>query len=212
MRHGRLKMDTMMLNKYFEPSARIYTRLSVGYYEEMFGGAGGQMLYLPKQGNWATDLTVDWLKQRDTTGGFGFRNYTTITTLAAFHYRIPSNGLTFTLRGGRFLAKDEGVRFEIQRRFRSGVRVGAWYTVTNAKDITPPGSVDNPYHDKGIFLSVPLSAMLPKDTHAKAGFSLSPWTRDVGQMVHSPGDLYQIMEDPLLLDNGEQHLLSNFGR
>ena len=52
--------------------------------------------------------------------------------------------------------------------------------------------------------------LLTKDTQASGGFSLAPWTRDVGQMVKSPGDLYLMMEEPLLLDAPEKHLLSDF--
>ena len=99
-----------------------------------------------------------------------------------------------------------------QRRFRSGVRIGAWYTVTDGEDITKPGSPDDPYRDKGIFVSIPLGSMLTKDTKATARFAISPWTRDVGQMVKSPGDLYTILEDPLLLDWSGHHLLSDFHR
>jgi len=153
---------------------------------------------------------VDTLKQRDVKGDFHFRDYTTTTALLAYHYRIKKYGLTFTLRGGRFLAKDEGYRFEFARRFRSGFKVGAWYTITNGHDETGPGSPGSPYYDKGVFMQIPLNTMLTRDTRAKGGFSLAPWTRDVGQMVHSPGDLYEIMEDPLVLDRPEYHLLSDF--
>jgi membrane-associated phospholipid phosphatase len=71
-----------------------------------------------------------------------------------------------------------------------------WYAKTSGKDITNPGSPDKPYNDKGIFLSVPLNIMLPLDSQASASVALSPWTRDVGQMVASPGDLYDLMEQP----------------
>jgi hypothetical protein len=101
------------------------------------------------------------------------------------------------VRAGRFLAGDEGVRFEAKRRFASGWEAGIWYTYTNGNDITSPGTPTNPYHDKGIFLSMPLETLLTKDTRATAGISLAPWTRDVGQMVASPGDLYSILENPV---------------
>lgn len=38
--------------------------------------------------------------------------------------------------------------------------------------------------------------MLPMDSQANAGIAISPWTRDVGQMVASPGDLYEMVEQP----------------
>lgn len=211
-RDADFKIDHLLVNQFLQLRPRVYARLSAGYYEEMFAGIGGQVLYLPKQGVWATDLSVDAVRQRDTDGDLGLQDYETVTAIVALHYQIPQQGLTFTLRGGRFLAKDRGLRYEIQRRFRSGVRIGAWYTVTDGDDITKPGSPDDPYRDKGIFVSIPLGSMLTSDTRATARFAIAPWTRDVGQMVKSPGDLYTILEDPLLLDWSGHHLLSDFHR
>jgi hypothetical protein len=39
---------------------------------------------------------------------------------------------------------------------------------------------------------------LTYDTQQSATMSLSPWTRDVGQMVASPGDLYRLLERPVV--------------
>lgn len=194
-RGSRFKLNRALLNKYMTLDEHWYARASVGLYEEMFRGAGGQVLYLPKDRRWAADLTVDALQQRDVKGWLGARDYKTVTALGALHYQLPY-GVTVTGRAGRFLARDEGVRLEFKRRFRSGVEIGAWYTKTNGKDITSPGTPSDPYNDKGIFLSIPLNIMLPSDTQEVAGFALSPWTRDVGQMVGSPGDLYELFEDP----------------
>lgn len=194
-RGSRFKINRALLNKYMTLDERLYARVSGGLYEEMYRGVGGQVLYLPKDQRWAADLTVDALQQRGFKGLFDKRDYSTVTALGAMHYRLPYD-ITVTARAGRFLAKDEGVRLEFKRRFRSGVEIGAWYTKTNGKDITSPGTPADPYNDKGVFLSVPLNIMLLTDTQATAGFGISPWTRDVGQMVASPGDLYGLMEDP----------------
>lgn len=193
-RGSRFKINRALLNKYMTLDERLYARVSGGLYEEMYRGVGGQVLYLPNDRRWAADLTVDALEQRGYKGLFDKRDYRTVTALGAMHYRLPYD-ITVTARAGRFLAKDEGVRLEFKRRLRSGVEIGAWYTKTNGKDITSPGTPGNPYNDKGIFLSVPLNVMLLTDTQATAGFGISPWTRDVGQMVASPGDLYELMED-----------------
>ncbi len=194
-RGSRVKLQRLLINKYMMPAERWYARASAGLYEEMYRGVGGQVLYLPKNSRWAVDLTVDALQQRDFKGWFGHRDYNTVTALGALHYQLPY-GVTATARAGRFLAKDVGVRGEFKRRFKSGIEVGVWYTRTNGNDITNPGSPTSPYRDKGIFLSIPLRSMLPNDTQATAGFAISPWTRDVGQMVTSPGDLYDMMENP----------------
>lgn len=194
-RAGRFKLNRLLINKYMMPAERVYARMSGGFYEEMYRGVGGQMLYLPEDKRWAADLTADALQQRGFNGWFDKRDYHTVTAFAALHYKLPYD-VTATARAGRFLAKDNGVRVEFKRRFPSGVEIGAWYAKTSGKDITNPGSPTNPYNDKGIFLSVPLNIMLPIDSQNNASVALSPWTRDVGQMVASPGDLYDLMEQP----------------
>jgi hypothetical protein len=187
------KLMRALLQQYWHPAQRVYARASMGIYEEMYAGAGGQALYLAKDGGWSADLALDALRQRDFRGGLGFRDYDTVTAIASLNYRM-AQGVTGTLRAGRFLARDEGLRVEMKRRFSSGFEVGAWYTVTNGKDITSPGTPDKPYYDKGIFMLMSLNAMLTRDNRATANFSLAPWTRDVGQMVQSPGDLARLLE------------------
>jgi membrane-associated phospholipid phosphatase len=192
---SRFALSRVLLNKYANPAERWYVRGSVGLYEDMFRGAGGQVLYLPKDSRWAVDLSVDALQQRGYKRLLDSLDYKTVTAIGSLHYKLP-RGITLTARAGRFLAKDEGVRVEFKRRFQSGIEVGAWYSRTNGNDITPPGNPGKPYHDRGVFLSVPLRTMLPLDSQNTMGFSISPWTRDVGQMVASPGDLYDMVEQP----------------
>lgn len=194
-RGSRFKLHRLLVNKYMTLDERVYARASVGFYEEMYRGAGGQILYLPKDSRWAADLAVDALQQRGFKGWFDKRDYKTVTALGALHYKLPYD-ITATARVGRFLAKDDGVRLEFKRRFQSGVEIGAWYSKTNGKDITNPGTPANPYNDKGVFISIPLNIMLPVDSQSVVGMGLAPWTRDVGQMVASPGDLYELMEQP----------------
>jgi hypothetical protein len=192
-RGNDFKLMRALVQQYYHPAPRVYARASGGFYEEMYAGGGGQVLYLSRDGGWSADLAVDALRQRDFEGWFGFLDYKTVTAIASLNYRM-SQGVTATLRAGRFLAKDEGVRMEVKRRFNSGFEVGAWYTVTNGNDITSPGTPDSPYYDKGIFIQMALNSLLTKDTRSTANFSLAPWTRDVGQMVQSPGDLARIFE------------------
>lgn len=194
-RGARVKLNKLMINQYAMPAENWYGRLSGGLYEEMFRGAGGQLMYVPKDSRWAADLSIDALQQRGFKGWFDSRDYRTVTALGALHYRLPSD-MTVTARAGRFLAKDEGVRLEFKRRFASGMEIGAWYTKTNGRDITSPGTPTNPYNDKGVFVSISLNSMLLADTQATANIAIAPWTRDVGQMVATPGDLYEMIEKP----------------
>ncbi len=203
----RLRVDHVLLNRVYQPSERTYARLTGGWLEQMYGGVGGQWLYVERGTPWAFDLSVDAVRQRDFHDQFAFRDYQTVTALAAMHYKLPYQS-TFTLRAGRFLARDYGARFEIKRRFRIGMELGAWYTVTNALDTgVNPGN----YRDKGVFVSIPFEALLTNDTRVVTGFSIAPWTRDVGQMLNSPVDLYQMLEKPLMLDLHDRDGLLRFG-
>ena len=192
-KEGPLKLDSAWVNKLIHVDRATYGRFTVGLYEEMFGGAGGQLLYYDATKSWAIDLTVDQLYQREIGGTLKFRDYSVLSSLLAIHYRLPFYQINTTARVGRFLAKDDGARLEVSRTFGSGVELGAWYTVTNGNDITTPGQPDDPYFDKGLFVSIPLRSMLTKDTRAAPRMALAPWTRDVGQIVKSPGDLFQIV-------------------
>lgn len=199
---GPAKLDQLYLNHYLQPSDNWYLRLSAGLYEEMYSGAGLQALYLSEGSRWAVDLALDRLAQRDYEGGFGLLDYRTTTALLSLHYQLPL-GVSTTLRGGRFLAGDDGLRLELQRRFASGITFGLWYSRTNGEDVTSPGSIEEPYYDKGVYLSVPLRSMLTKDTRHRASMSIAAWTRDVGQMVRSPGDLYTLLEhNHMMADEG----------
>jgi membrane-associated phospholipid phosphatase len=202
-----LKLDHLLLNRVYQPSERNYARLSLGYIEQMYGGLESQWLYVARGTPWAFDLTVDAVKKR-AFDGLGFQEYQTVTALAAMHYKLPYQS-TLTVRAGRFLARDVGARFEIKRRFRIGIEMGAWYTVTNAVD-TGVGSEAN-YRDKGVFMSIPFEALLPNDTKITTGFSLAPWTRDVGQMINSPVDLYDTLEKSLMIDMHKSDGLVRFG-
>jgi hypothetical protein len=174
----------------------------------MYGGVGGQVLYMPRGAAWAADVSADWVKQRDYSG-WGFLDYSTVTALASVHVKLPYDTVG-TVRAGRFLAKDEGARVELKRFFGSGIAIGAWYSKTNGKDTTFPGSPGDPYNDKGIFISIPLAPMLPSDSKANGWISLAPWTRDVGQMVVSPGDLYSQFERGLMRNVHDGDGLNHF--
>jgi len=208
----RLRLESLLLNRYARVSPLLYLRASVGYYEEMYAGAGTQLLLLPTDAPWAFDIAIDAVRQREPGDSFGFRDYRTVTALGALHYRFAQRGVTLSARFGRFLARDEGVRWEFRRRFRSGVEAGAWYTVTNADDETGPGSPGDPYRDKGLFVSIPLNTMLTRDTQRRADLSVVNFTRDVGQMVRSPGDLYLALERELDLNAMDTDALTQFGK
>lgn len=192
---NRFRLNRAAYTYIFQPAERVYSKVSAGVFEDMFSGVAGQLVYFPANSRWIGELSAEAVQQRDYNGWFGRKDYKTVTGLASLHYKLPA-GVTATARVGRFLAKDEGVRFEAKRRFKSGIEAGAWYTYTNGNDITSPGTPSSPYHDRGIFLSIPLSTMMTFDSQSVGSFGISPWTRDVGQTVVVPHDLVGKLEEP----------------
>jgi len=89
------------------------------------------------------------------------------------------------------------------------MELGAWYI---GHQRSGHGSRrESNYRDKGVFVSIPFEGLLPNDTKLVTGFSLAPWTRDPGQMVNSPVDLYQMLEKPLMLDMHDRGGLARLG-
>lgn len=197
----RVKLMTTTISHFGNPADRIYTWVSAGILEEMFAGVGGEVLYLPERGNWAMDFSAWGVRQRDYAGRLGFFDYQTVTALGALHYRVPEAGITFTARAGRFLARDQGVRLEMRRRFLSGIEVGAWYSHTDANDITSPGRPGNPYRDKGVFLHFSATPFLARESATSFTMAMAPWARDPGQMVLAGGALYERFERRLMLND-----------
>ena len=129
-----LKLDHLLLNNVYQPFQRTYARLTGGYIEQMYAGVEGQWLYVERGTPWAFDVSVDAVKKRDFDGGFRLQEYQTVTALAAMHYKLPYQS-TLTVRAGKFLARDVGARFEIKRRFRIGMELGA--SVHNSRAFGP---------------------------------------------------------------------------
>jgi hypothetical protein len=206
---NRVHLDHLTVSRYFHIAPRWYGRLSGGVYEMMFSGAGGQVLYLPERGNWAADVSIDGVRQRNFSGWLSHREYSTVTALGALHYRF-NNGVKATARVGKFLARDIGARVELSRRFGSGLEMGMWLTVTDNQDFTASGSQGKSYKDKGVFLKIPFEVMLPRDSRAKGTLALAEWNRDAGRLVESPGDLFDMLEKSII-DLRERDGLSRFG-
>jgi membrane-associated phospholipid phosphatase len=189
-----IKLDKAVINRFEHLDQNVYARVNAGLFERQFAGVGGQVLWAPKESAWSADISVDALAQRSETKTFGFTDYKTVTAIGSLHYRLPMDVLV-TARAGRFLAKDLGVRMEFLRRFWGGIELGAFASVTNAKDYGVTAGSN--YRDKGLMINIPLDMFAPFYSKSIARMGISPWTRDIAQMVRNPADLYELLEDDL---------------
>ena len=77
---------------------------------------------------------------------------------------------------------------EVIRRFDNGFVLGAYATKTNVSS-KQFGEGD---FDKGIYLSIPLDALLPRSSKFALGFAWSPLTRDGGARLGRSNTLYEL--------------------
>ncbi|WP_164930611.1 YjbH domain-containing protein [Aquifex aeolicus] len=109
------------------------------------------------------------------------------------YYMTQKPQLLFSVKAGRFLVGDKGVRIEVSRIVK-GFEVGFWYTYSDTSDFTGP---NKNYHDKGVFVRIPLRIFNLRDVKQIASFSLAPWSRDIGQLAGRPFDLYRKIYEKL---------------
>jgi hypothetical protein len=71
------------------------------------------------------------------------------------------------------------------------VTLSAWYSVTDTSIFSD--NINNGYHDKGIFVSVPIRLFTGKESRAVYGQGVSPWTRDVAQDIDHFTSLFDMI-------------------
>lgn len=167
---------------------RLYA--SVGLQEEMFGGLATQWFYPNLFGNISPELRLDWVKQRDPEEQMGTIDYWVLSGVLAFHWSNPERTLInhASVYGGRFLARDNGVRVEFGHRFYSGAEVSLWLSSTYseyAERLTDEGW----QHSQGLSFSLPLNILREKDTRRTLSASYTGDDINAGQLLSRPVDL-----------------------
>ena len=94
-----------MFDYVFEVNSNISAKLTAGYLEWMYGGYGGELLYMPDDKNWALGLDAYKVRQRDYDQRFGFQDFETVTGFLRFYYNIPFYDLRLKVSLGKFLGK-----------------------------------------------------------------------------------------------------------
>ena len=197
-----ITVDEAYIEKMWNLGKGWYTRISMGLFEQEYGGVSAEWLFYPVNSNWAVGMDGAILRKR-TYNGIGFTSK--VRKLHCFkphylkfwgsqcflnlYYDSACTGLLFKVSAGKFLANDWGVRTEVSRYFPSGLCLGFWYTYTNAHDIIN----HQVYHDKGIFFSVPLDIFYTRTSRSRWGYGMSAWLRDVGVTAYSGTHLYELI-------------------
>ena len=171
-----------------KPSTNFYTRFSVGIFEEMFGGIGGEILYRPFNSNFGVGVDMYWVKQRDYDGMLDFIDYSVVTGHTTLYIQEPRTNVLVRLIGGRYLAKDSGVTLDVSRRFKSGLSMGIFASKT---DISQQEFGEGSF-DKGFYFNMPLEIFFQSYNKAVTGYGLRPITRDGAQRLITGYDLWGV--------------------
>jgi hypothetical protein len=156
----------------------------------MYMGAGGEILYLPFRSPVAFGANLIAVKQRDFAGGFGTRDYDTVTSHVSIYWATPFYDFDAAVHIGRYLAKDRGTTIELNRSFASGWAIGIFATFTNvsAKDFGE-GSFD-----KGFKINIPLDALSSENSRRNNLLLIRHIQRDGGQRLDDYGtNLWRIL-------------------
>jgi len=175
----------------FDVAPNVYGKVSAGLLEQMFAGAGGEILWRPPNSRFAFGAEAYYARQRDFDTLFTFQDYDVVTGHVSLYYDTPYANWDVAIHAGRYLARDLGATFEVSRRFPNGWEVGAFATFTDV----PFDEFGEGSFDKGLLLSIPLDWGLPRDTKSRASLNLRPIQRDGGQRLNPGSRLFGLTRD-----------------
>ena len=187
---GNPGIEYLTLAGYGRPGPNLYSRITLGYLEEMFGGISTELLWKPVDSPLAIGIEANYVVQRDFDMGLGFQDYAVATGHASLYYAFD-NGFQAQVDVGRYLAGDWGASFALDREFANGWKVGAYFTLTDI----PFSEYGEGSFDKGIRISVPMDAILGNPTRSETSTVLRSLTRDGGSLLNVDGRLYDIVRD-----------------
>ncbi|NQV81967.1 MAG: YjbH domain-containing protein [Alphaproteobacteria bacterium] len=188
LQQGANNLIRLQTNYVWSPAPDFYARITAGFLEEMYGGYSGEMLYRPFGGRFAAGVDLNYVRQRNFDQRFSFLDYTVLTGHLNLYYDLPWYDILGQLHVGQYLAGDKGATFQLSRRFDSGVRVGAFFTLTDVPfSVFGEGSFD-----KGFFVTLPLDLFSTRSSTSAGLFGFRPLTRDGGQRVSVRPRLYDV--------------------
>ena len=176
---------------YFKQIAKpLFVKFSGGILEGMFNGVGFEMLYKPYDKNYGVGVEAWQVYQREYKQLFGIRDYKTVTGHLTYYYHEPTSNILFKIRGGKYLAKDSGFTFDFSRVFRSSLRIGAFFSLT---DISEEEFGEGSF-DKGFYFHVPVDLFSPRYFKRSFSWGLRPLTRDGAQAVVHSSPLWSVTD------------------
>lgn len=187
---GLPTITDLTLTHFGRPAENLYSRVTIGYLERMYGGVSTELLWKPVDSRLALGAELNYARQRETDMLFGFQDFDTVTGHVSGYYSFD-NGFHGQVDVGRYLAGDWGATFALDREFDNGWKVGAYFTLTDM----PFDEFGEGSFDKGIRLTLPVDFFAGNASRKSVNTSLASLTRDGGARLNVDGRLYNIVRD-----------------
>jgi hypothetical protein len=185
-------LQSLSLTHFGRPGQDLYSRVSVGYLERMFGGISTELLWKPVESRFGLGAELNYVAQRDSDMAFGFDEYDyDVATGHVSAYYDLGNGYHTQLDVGRYLAGDWGATVAVDREYDNGIRVGAYVSQT---DVSYDDFGDGSYN-KGVTVSIPQDFFTGKPARGTYGTTLRTRSGDGGARLAVNGRLYGIVRD-----------------
>ena len=195
-------LKNLYISKQWKPSRATYARVTVGYFEQMYGGLSSELLWQPADSPLGLGVEANYVKKRDYDQRLGFQDYDIVTGHASVYYNFNENYLA-QVDAGRYLAGDYGATFRLSREFANGWEIGGFFTKT---DVSAADFGEGSF-DKGFFFKAPLDWFTGTPSKQTIGQNIRIIQRDGGQRVYVPKRLYNQVR------SGQQNeLLADWGR
>jgi hypothetical protein len=195
-------LDSAYLQRSWHFGSGWFSRVAAGYFETAYGGMAAETLLFPVRAEWAIGMegAVVWKRKyfglkytnrirKLTETGLIHVPFLGVQYFVSFYYNYRPLNLDLRICAGQFLAKDKGIRLEGGRIFPSGLRLGLWWTFTNAKDVVN----NRRYYDKGVSLTMPLDLFMNQSSRTRIGLTAAAWLRDCGARAYTGKELYQTL-------------------
>jgi hypothetical protein len=185
---SRLTLPHLQLTHTGQLDRDQYFSVYSGYLESMFAGFGAEWLYRPLRSPFAFGVDINAVKQRDFEQRLTLRDYSAVTGHATAYIHTGWNDVLARISVGQYLAKDKGITVDLSRKFSNDVAIGAYATKTNVSS----AQFGEGSFDKGIYFSIPFSALFPRSSADVGYFVYNPLIRDGGAKLNRAHQLYDL--------------------
>lgn len=200
-------VESLTADYVFKLRPDVYGRVSVGYFERMFAGVGGEILWRPVNSRFAIGADAYYVRARDYDNSFALLDEDGVrdkwgdevdpnddifptdgigTGHVSLYWDTGWEGMEVQVDAGRYLAGDWGATLSVSRVFNNGWEVGAYVTKT---DLSAEEFGEGSF-DKGIHVSIPLGWTVPRETKWAPRTTLRQLARDGGARLEQNKRLY----------------------